>query len=483
MKRATSPLARLGWPWIVLFLLWLAFVLAGYYVVQNAFLQPTLERIRLMAWLPAGVSAAALGRAALDLLAAGLIALAGLNLGGWLLDRLRPAGLEPAERLIFGQALGLGLLGLAVLGLGLVGLLERGILLALVLVPAGLGLRANLARLRPLAAARPPRLLLLYGLPAGVLALALALLPPTAWDGLFYHLTGPKLYLELGAIQPAADIPHLNFPFLQEMLFLLAMSIHSDRAAVLLHFLYAPLLVGLVVLFARRHFGLRNGWLAAVFLLSMPMLLSLAAWAYNDLALAFFEVGALYALLRQRQATQGAPAGAPAAGRADLILAGLLAGFGLGLKYTAVVAVVPLGLLLLRWGRRRPRLALGRLALFGLTAGLLLTPWLLKNWAFTSNPVYPFVFGGQNWDTFRAAAYAEAGTGIAYNPAGCRQGPPEHLHGQHPTGCAFDAAYLARRLLTLPYGLTLGIHDTSRDGDPGPLFLVFLPLALLYGLG
>ena len=61
--------------------------------------------------------------------------------------------------------------------------------------------------------------------PVMILALTLALLPPTSWDGLFYHLTGPKLYLQQGAIRPGPDIPHLNFPSLMEMNFLLAMAV------------------------------------------------------------------------------------------------------------------------------------------------------------------------------------------------------------------------------------------------------------------
>ena len=69
-------------------------------------------------------------------------------------------------------------------------------------------------------------------------ALLVALLPPTDWDGLFYHLTGPKLYLQAGQIVGGIDIPHLNFPSLMEMLFTWAMLLRSDIAAKLLHALY-----------------------------------------------------------------------------------------------------------------------------------------------------------------------------------------------------------------------------------------------------
>jgi hypothetical protein len=115
-------------------------------------------------------------------------------------------------------------------------------------------------------------------------------------------------------------------------------------------------------------------------------------------------------------------------------------------------------------------------------AALVAAPWYVKNLAFTGNPVYPFVFGGRDWDDFRGAAYAEARTGIAFDPATCMGGVTEHLVGQHPQGCEFSPIYLVRRLLTLPYDLTLGLRDASRDGDPGPLFLLLLPLLVAYVL-
>lgn len=79
-------------------------------------------------------------------------------------------------------------------------------------------------------------------------------------------------------------------------------------------------------------------------------------------------------------------------------------------------------------------------------------PWYLKTWAFTGNPVYPFLFGGAGWDAWRAWWYAEPGTGIGADLA---------------------------ELLLLPVTVTLGIRDVNYyDGRMGPLFLAFLPLVL-----
>jgi len=99
------------------------------------------------------------------------------------------------------------------------------------------------------------------------------------------------------------------------------------------------------------------------------------------------------------------------------------------------------------------------LAAFTLPALIIASPWYIKNWAFTGNPVYPFLFGlfgGKNWDAFRAAWYAGADTGLGRQPG---------------------------TLLALPWLLTLGVRDVNFwDGRTGPLLLLFLPPVIWAGV-
>jgi hypothetical protein len=68
------------------------------------------------------------------------------------------------------------------------------------------------------------------------------------------------------------------------------------------------------------------------------------------------------------------------------------------------------------------------------------------------NPFYPFVFGGRYWDAFRAAWYANTGSGIGWD---------------------------LKALVFLPLTVTLGYQDVnSIDSDIGPLLLLVLPFAL-----
>ncbi|HEX6386223.1 MAG TPA: hypothetical protein VF177_16245, partial [Anaerolineae bacterium] len=136
-----------------------------------------------------------------------------------------------------------------------------------------------------------------------------------------------------------------------------------------------------------------------------------------------------------------------------LILAGTLCGLAMGLKYTSFVAPLVLAGMI-AWQYRASLLGTVRpLLLFALPAALVASPWYIKNWVFTGNPIYPFVFGGLFWDEFRAAAYAGSGTGLGFDPIA---------------------------LLRLPHDLTLALHDASQDGPTGPLFLIFLPWLLFY---
>lgn len=399
-------------------------------------------------------NAAALGRAALDLGTAALIGAAGLAVGGRLLRALRLSGLSRGDHVVLGTGIGLGVLGLAVFGLGLLGVLSRwlflGLLVMLILVLRR-EITSTLGRVGTL------------GMPgAGVasyvgftllLASLAALTPATDWDGLFYHLTGPAWALHVGHVgPPQANVPQLSFPGLMESLFLLALTLRSDVAAKLVHWGFALLLGGLVYRLTRRHVGARLGWPAVIALYATPMVAVLAGWAYNDLALAFFQVAALYAVLNAGERQDARWLG----------VAGALAGLAMGLKYTSFVCPVTL-VALVAWDavrHRRPfRRAFGQVALFSAVALVVAAPWYVRNLAFTGNPIYPFayrLFGGQGWSQWHVDWYAQAGTGLGGDVGA---------------------------LLALPVTLTLGLRDMNYfDGRTGPLFLAALPALLAVAL-
>ncbi len=434
---------NLKWLLTIAFLiLWLFVAYAVFYLVQKPFDQ---------------AFAAAMGDASLNVLISLLIVLLGAALGLRLTRLLGVSFASPGEGLVLSTGVGLGALSFLVLALGLVGLLHRWVFYALsavlifVLLPDGITVGRWAFACRR--AERPPFLLALYLTITLGLAFLVALTPPIDWDGLFYHLTGPKLYIEQQRIVAGIDIPHLSFPSLMEMLYLYGMLLKGDVAAKLVHFWYALLLTALMYLLVRRHLSPSVAWPAVAIFASMPMIPVLASWAYNDIALAFYQLAALYALCNWFADRR----------RPWLPLSAVMCGLAMGLKYTSFVCPLTLVVLIVwRLGvRERARVGVVFRALlsFSGVALLVAAPWYVRNWFFTGNPFYPFayrVFGGRFWDEFRAAWYARAGTGIGLN---------------------------LLELLALPWTLTLGIRDMNYyDGRMGPLFVGLLPLLLVYFL-
>ena len=432
VKRGRVPYGLM----ILLQIAWLFAVYVAFYLIQKPFLPAT---------------AGALARAGLDGAAALAIVGLGAALGRRILVWLGLADLPPADLVWLAPALGLGGLGLGSLGLGLAGGWRRPLIYGLGLLAAGLLARDGLALIRQLSGWRPRLAVGRWGRRYLALTLALtvllALTPPTSWDGLFYHLTGPALYIAQGRVTPLdVNIPHLAFPSLMEMLFGLGVLLRGDGAAKLLHLVYALLLAALVYRLSRRWQGREVAGWSLLFLAALPMVAVLAAWAYNDLALAFYQLAALYALLAWRETGR----------RGWLMAGGILSGLALGLKYTAFP--LPLvGMACLFWLSHTEKTGETRffpknLVSYAALTGLVALPWYLRNWAFTGNPIYPFLFDGRNWDEFRSAWYAHTGTGIGWNPL---------------------------NILALPVTMTSGLRDANYyDGRMGPLFLALSPALL-----
>jgi hypothetical protein len=435
----------------VAFLVWIAFVLASFYVVQKPL--SAQDAPDVADGLAAFVSAPAWGAitdAFLNFMTAVVIGFAALC-AGTRVGLLEPsaAGDSPvsarAEFWIVCAGLGFGIVSLGTFLLALLGILERPVLLLVLASLILAGGRTTLSSLRSdLPVLRMVRLPLVLKALLGLsvlLSLLAALSPPTAWDALVYHLTVPARALARGQLTPLDDIiPHENFPQFMSSLYLLAMGIKGDIAGQCLHWLFGILTLGLLALTSERFYGSAAVPYAIVLALSVPMLLLLSAWAYNDVALAFYIVAAVYCFGRWRDTNHGQ----------YLTAAACMSGFAMGLKYTSFV--LPLGIVALAvWEMRRR--AIRPLLAFGLIAGLVAAPWYLKNLIFTGNPVYPFLFGGTSWDNLRSVWYARPGTGIGFD---------------------------LLTLVTLPVTVTLGYRDANFfDGRTGPLLLMVLPLLLL----
>ncbi|MFW6069416.1 MAG: ArnT family glycosyltransferase [bacterium] len=322
-----------------------------------------------------------------------------------------------AARLALGAGAGLGFLSLLLLGLGLLGLFTTWAA-ALLLVLLLLLVRRDVWRVwqdvKQLSLPRPEerlqRWFLVYGAAMLALTFFMALAPPTAWDSLTYHLTGPKFYIEAGRIVHPVDIPHLGFPLLGQMHFALGMLLLGDGPAALFHFGYGLMALVMTVALARRAFDERTAWFSAAVFLSVPTLFTLMSWPYVDATLLFYATAAFYAFVRWREAHT-----AGSSERGWLLLLGVACGFAGSVKYTAVLIPMSIALSMAWIMRRQGLLAIARRLLpVALVSILLVLPHLLENWMTTGNPLYPFLLNdGRFWDAWRAWWYDRPGTGLA----------------------------------------------------------------------
>lgn len=276
------------------------------------------------------------------------------------------------------------------------------------------------------------------------LTLTGALAPPTSneWDTLAYHFAVPKVWLAERKIHMLPYDNHAGFPMLVEMLYSMGLQWGAASFAKLVHWFYG-MLCALTCYWAGRHWVSRKaGLLAAVLFLAVPVVGWEATTAYIDLAAALYVSLSVFAFARWMESKGGgegergseggdiklqsanckvqigrtpdSPADAPSPhlplspSSGWLVLAGMCGGLACGVKMTMIATS---GLLVL-WA---VGLAFKRMASWkhvGLLTGIMLligAPWYIKTWVWTGNPFYPFaysLFGGKWWGAAQAAQYA-----------------------------------------------------------------------------
>ena len=380
--------ARSWLAWIAF--VWLAAVVAIYYVSHKPF-SPEL--------------AVSLGLAAWRLVVALSIVTAAGGIGRRILKN--PFISHPLARLSFEAALGFGVLSLAVLLLGAVGELRLVILgpvllvLLLIFARDAWGWWSDWRSILDLwrQGERLGRFIALCLSFLLLFTLVKALAPPLKFDALVYHLPLPHLYLSAGRIVYVPDIMYWGMPQNAEMLYTWAIQLGGDPAATNLAWFFGLLSLAGMAGFVAERLGELASWVSLASLLCGFTLADALSWGYVDWLAILFGVCFLIAL--DAWQTGGSPSG--------LRWAGVMAGLALGTKYTAGVLLIS-GLLVILWSRRFS-LRIGFLPAFqfGIIACLVSAPWWIKNALATGNPFYPGFFPAGAMDSYRLSLYQSGG--------------------------------------------------------------------------
>lgn len=428
-------------------LLWGAVIFSAYYVVHKPMAPEQMV---------------AVGRVVLTLL--GWIGT--LNLAN-LIGRLFTPWLatsSPGDRLALRLGVGLGLLALFTLLLGALRLYVRPLAWLAVALALPFGLPGWLSEVRKAVPKRPTdlgeRALAGYVVFTLGLAAVIALTPPTAWDSLVYHLTGPKLYLESGRLVHDLDLPYLGFPQMGSMLFTWGLMLSGPALAQGMHLTFALLTLALLPSLTRSILP-RRSWFAVALALSVPSAILLASWAYVEWMTAFAGLASFRLLLAEdpelpSRRDESLGDGDETAKRSPwmrLALAGFFASMALGAKYTSLGLVVGLTFFLVV-----DRRSIRATAVFIAAALLFTLPYLVKNVLLTGNPVSPFFSPGRYWDHYRAIWFSRPGTGLNFI-----------------------------QLLVAPWEATVwGLEGGVVEGHPsyaftaGPMLLSMVPFAVLH---
>jgi hypothetical protein len=325
-----------------------------------------------------------------------LLAIVSAGVGFRLLGWLRATPDHPLDAWALAVPIGLGGISLGILGLAEVGWLTPGAIAGLL----GIGLVAGGWRgINGTWSSRPRSVdnrasglvfWLLLGLSLlGTLLTALA--PVTDGDALCYHLQVPKIFLAQGSAVFEPDLHETIYPLVTEALYAVGLGFRGPVACRLIQWLLGLVFAANVAAIARPILGDRAGWAGLIALL-VPAISNGMSAPLNDVALAAFGNAAIYAWIRWRDDPSWRSA----------VLAGILMGLAIGVKYPALVLGGLLGLgFLSGLSRRRTRTILAHAVLFGLVALLVGGGWYLRAYLHTGNPVYPFfraVFGGSGID-------------------------------------------------------------------------------------
>jgi 4-amino-4-deoxy-L-arabinose transferase-like glycosyltransferase len=212
-----------------------------------------------------------------------------------------------------------------------------------------------------------------------------ALTPPHAYDEAIYHLAAVKRFVEAGSLTPLYDIAQGNTHMLVHMLYAPCLMFGADSATRLLSVGFALLTALALYAYAVRFFNRSVGYFAALAFFGAGMIVEVAITARIDVTLAGFLFLSTYGLtvyLEERL-------------RAWLWLSAVFSGIAVGIKLTGLLWVALLGCVYLVQtlykSSSAERLAhLRRGVLYFLIVVALVSPWLLKNYAYFHNPLYPF---------------------------------------------------------------------------------------------
>ena len=230
----------------------------------------------------------------------------------------------------------------------------------------------------------------------------LSWVPPVSRDALTHHLAVPKLYIQRGGMVELPEIGFSYYPPNLDLLYLIPLYFGNDIIPKYIHFGFALLTAWLIFSYLKKRLGSHYALTGTLLFLSLPVIVKLSITVYVDLGLTFFSFAALLMLFKWHESGFNLR---------YLLYSGVLCGLALGTKYNGLLALFILTLMTAfiyirstSAGNSQQLGALKYAALFMLVSLLMFSPWMIRNYRWTGNPIYPLY---DKW--FKSAAAAVSG--------------------------------------------------------------------------
>ena len=215
----------------------------------------------------------------------------------------------------------------------------------------------------------------------------LAAVPPVSRDALTHHLFVPKLYLEHGGIYQIPSIPFSYYPMNLDLLYMIPLYFGNDIIPKYIHFLFALLTTWLIYDYLKNRTSSIYALLGSLFFLSIPIIVKLSITVYVDLGLMFFTTASLLLLFKWLNSGHKIR---------YLVFAGICCGLATGIKYNGLIVLfllplfIPVLYIRSKNGTEGSNSkGIGSSLIFLLAALITFSPWLIRNYAWTGNPIYP----------------------------------------------------------------------------------------------
>lgn len=279
-----------------------------------------------------------------------------------------------------------------------------------------------------------------------------SLSPETEWDAISFHLAIAKIYVREGYIIPIDYAYHAALPHLFDLLYIVGELFHTDVFSRVFVLLCNVTVVFGIWYLGTRLFSFCAGFFAALTFLTTPILMVYMPSTYIDTPLGLFVLCAFFSFWKWKETLNDS----------YLFLLALFLSFAITSKIILLPILLAFVLLYIRFSLFSSPISFRKTIFWSFlvcfVVFLFFVPWLVFNFVFFDNPVYPFaegIFHGRYWS-------------------------PALAQWWHDARSTYSNGTSVVQYLLKPFVFTYMPNINGPIYGFSPMYLLFIPLVFLY---